>query len=598
MEILDKLSEGYDIKNLNIKDLEKLCAEIRATVIETVKRCGGHLSSNLGSVELTVALFYVFDFPKDRLIFDVGHQSYAYKILSGRLSRMETIRKKDGLSGFPDPTESEYDAFSVGHAGTSVAAGLGYCYSRDKLGEDYFVIDLVGDASMFNGENLEAISADNKKPRKFLVILNDNGMSIGKNNNGMYKIVSKITVTKRYNAFNDFLGRTIGKSFIGKWLRKFKKFLKRSMSPNTFVDGLGLKYAGIFDGHDLKTLIKVLKNVKESENPTLLHVKTIKGKGYKEAEENACKFHGVGKNFCESNNFFSDSVSGILNEIYLENDKITAITAGMKDGVGLSGFEKEHPDAVLDVGIAEEYAVTLAAGMAISGTRPIVFIYSTFLQRAYDQIVHDVCLQNLPVIFCIDRAGLVGSDGKTHQGVFDLSYLGHIPNLTIIAPKNTNELKAAIKVALEKGTPVAIRYPNGAHIEIKENNPLTSSLSWEVIKSGKKNVIFAVGARMISLAERVSEIENGKVTVINARVIKPLDFNILEKYKSDNIITLEENVTSGGFGAAVLKYYNDNGINAKVTVMGVKDKFISHASVNEQLEENGLTADDVLSALK
>ena len=592
---LENLKTPEDIKKLNIDELKALSKELREVIIETVKLNGGHLASNLGIVELTVALFYVFDFPKDKLIFDVGHQSYAYKILTNRFNKIKTIRQESGLSGFPDPTESEYDAFSVGHAGTSISAGLGYAYSRDRLNEDYNVINLVGDASLFNGENLEAITSKEVKPKKFLVILNDNGMSISKNKNGLYKIISKATVTKSYNAFNSFLNKIFGKWFLGKFLKKVKLFLKRSLSLNTFVDGLGLKYVGVFDGHNIKSLIKILTDIKESENPTLLHVKTVKGKGHDNAEKDPSKFHGVSNNLENSVNYFSNEISSILEEIYAKNNKICAITAGMEDGTGLAEFYKKYPKAVVDVGICEEYAVTLSAGMAISGVKPIVFIYSTFLQRGYDQILHDVCLQNLPVIFCIDRAGVVGSDGKTHQGVFDLSYLTHIPNLTVIAPKDVKELKEALNVALNLNKPVAIRYPNGKEYKFEGNSSLESNLLWETLNKGKKISLLAVGPRMLDLALKVNQKFDNKLTVINARTIKPLDKNLLLSIKDDKIITLEENSEIGGFGAYVLKFYADNNINANVKVFGIKDEFIPHASVEKQLEFNGLTVENILN---
>lgn len=592
---LENLKTPEDIKKLNISELKALANEIRETIIETVKINGGHLSSNLGTVELTIALFYVFNFPKDKLIFDVGHQSYAYKILSSRFTKINSIRKEGGLSGFPDPNESEFDAFSVGHAGTSISAGLGYAYSRDKLNEDYNIINLVGDASLFNGENLEAITSKEIKPKQFLVILNDNGMSINKNKNGLYKLVSKATVTKSYNAVNRFLNKLFGKWFIGSFLKKLKLFLKRSLSLNTYVDGLGLKYVGIFDGHNIKSLIKILTDIKESKNPTLLHVKTIKGKGYDIAEKNPSKFHGVSNNLTSNVNHFSSKISEILEELHFKNDKVCAITAGMEDGTGLADFYSKHPNSVVDVGICEEYAVTLSAGMAISGLKPIVFIYSTFLQRAYDQIVHDVCIQNLPVIFCIDRAGLVGSDGKTHQGVFDLSYLTHIPNLTVISPKNANELMEALNVAINLNKPVAIRYPNGNDYVFENKSQLDNTLSWEIYSKGENITILAVGPRMLDIALKVNCRFDNKFTVINARTVKPLDENVLSLIRNDKIITLEENSEIGGFGSYVLKYYSDNDIIVNLKIFGIKDKFVSHASVEKQLEINGLTVENIIN---
>ncbi len=596
MSILNTLNNVNDVKKLNINELKTLCSEIRNVIIETTNKNGGHLSSNLGTVEITVALAYVFDFNKDKLIFDVGHQSYAYKILTDRLNDFYSIRTKNGISGFPDSSESKYDAFTVGHAGTSLSASLGYCFSRDKLNQDYYVINLVGDASFFNGENLEAITCDDNKPKKLLVILNDNGMSINKNNNGLYKLVSKVTVKKRYNNFNNFLSKTIGRLYLGKFLRKFKRFIKRSLSLNTVSDSIGLKYVGVFDGHDLKSLIKLLADIKESQNPTLLQLKTIKGKGYKDAEENSLKYHGIGKNFEASSNYFSNQISSILNRLIDKENRIVAITAGMETGVGLTEFAKKYPNSIKDVGIAEECAVTLAGGMAISGCKPIVFIYSTFLQRAYDQILHDVCLQNLPVIFCIDRAGLVGNDGKTHQGVFDLSYLSHIPNITIFAPKDACELELCLLEALKLNSPVAIRYPNGKQVDLPCSKDVNNNvLKWHVLKRGNGATILAVGPRMLDLAFKVSKTHS--VTIVNARTIKPLDVDLLNFIKNDKIITLEENVIIGGFGEQVAKYYADNNFNANIKILGVKDEFIPHGTIQEQLTRNELTVSKINSLL-
>ena len=374
MSVLDGI-DLKKLKQLNIDELKVLCREIREVIVETVTKNGGHLSPSLGTVELIVALCYVYDFDTDKLIFDVGHQAYAYKILTDRLNKFGTIRKEGGLSGFPDPAESDYDAFTAGHAGSSISAGLGYAYARDRLNENYNVINLVGDASFFNGENLEAASISSVKPNNFLVILNDNGMSIGKNENGLYKFVSKITISRHYHRFNAFLAKTIGRTFIlGKLLKRFKRHLKSAMSINTVADNLGMKYVGVFDGHDLKTLIAVLKKIKDGNEAVFLHIKTVKGKGFDVAESDATAYHGVSAELKASVNSFSAAVSPILNDIVSYDDKIVAITAGMTSGVGLTDFKAKHPDKFMDVGIAEESAVTIAAGMAKGGIKPIVFI--------------------------------------------------------------------------------------------------------------------------------------------------------------------------------------------------------------------------------
>ncbi len=596
MSILEGLYNGRSIKQLNIKELNLLCDELRNKIVETVSENGGHLSSNLGVVELTVALHYVFDVDCDKFIFDVGHQSYAHKLLSGRFDNFSSLRKSGGISGFPDPSESKTDAFLTGHAGTSISAGLGYCISRDALGEDYFVVGIVGDASFFNGLNLEAISSSVNKPKKFLIILNDNGMSISKNNNGLYKLVSKITIKKTYSKFNSFLARTIGKTFIGKFLKRIKRSIKRGLSRNTISDSIGLKYVGKFDGHNIKTLIKILNDIKELEQPTLLHLTTVKGKGYEDAEKDSAKFHGVSKGITSKSNYFSGGISDILIRLKENNHLIHTITAGMKDGVGLKEFANKYPKSFIDVGIQEEYAVTLSAGMAISGTKPIVFMYSTFMQRAYDQILHDVCLQNLPVIFCIDRAGFVGSDGKTHQGLFDISYLYHIPNLKIFAPKDLVEFEKIIKYSLELNCPVAIRYPSGDFNDFNVGNYENLS-SFDTLSNGENNVILAVGPRMLKLAYEVKKLMSKDLSIVNARCLKPLDNDFLDKICDKNVIVLEENVRFGGFGSAIINYYSDKKMNVKVKVFAVDDTFVSHASVQEQLDDNGFTVENIIKEL-
>lgn len=597
MSILEKLDNGYNIKQLNINELKLLCDEIRQKIVDTVSINGGHLSSNLGSVELTVALHYVFDCPNDKFIFDVGHQSYTHKILSGRGDNFSTLRNDGGISGFPNPDESESDAFLAGHAGTSISAGLGYCRSRDFLKEDYFVVCVVGDASFFNGENLEAITSSTHKPKKFLIILNDNGMSISKNNNGLYKLISKITIRKNYNRFNSFLSRTIGKTFIGRFLKKIKRSIKRGLSQNSFSDSLGIKYVGKFDGHDIKTLINILSDVKEFSQPTLLHLQTVKGKGYDEAEKDSSRFHGVSKDMQISQHYFANGVSKILIKQIEKTPQLHAITAGMKDGVGLTEFAKLYPNSFIDVGIQEEFAVTLAGGMAKSGTKPIVFIYSTFLQRAYDQIMHDVCMQNLPVVFCLDRAGFVGSDGKTHQGLFDISYLTHIPNLTVFAPTTLEEFEKFLDYSLSLNSPVAIRYPNGNVNEMDTQRNYLDLSSFEVFGDIEDNVILAVGPRMLELAFETKNLTDKKLTVINARCLKPLDTRTLDKIFDKNVIVLEENAKIGGFGSEILEYYSNIGLKPSISIIGVDDKFINHATVKEQLSLNGYKAQNIISKL-
>ena len=591
--LLDTVKTPADVKKLNIKQLEALADEIRNRVVDVVGKNGGHLASNLGVAELIVALYYSFDFPKDKLIFDVGHQCYAHKILSGRNEMFDTLRQENGLNGFPDISESEFDAFGAGHAGSSLSACLGYCAARDAIGEDYYVIDVVGDASLFNGENLEAITSSDVKPKKFIVIVNDNGMSISKNDNGLYKIMSTVTTRKTYGKVMDFFSRTIGESFIGKGLKKFKNWIKRSLNGLSVIDSLGFKYVGIFNGNKMSELIRILKNVKNSDRGVILHLRTVKGKGLADAEKHAEINHGVGKNFKSSKCTFSDSVGKLLIEEAENDPKLTAVCAGMKDGTGLKDFAAAYPDRFFDVGIAEEHAVTFAAGQAIGGLKPVVCIYSTFLQRSYDQIMQDVCIQNLPVIFMIDRAGAVGNDGATHQGLFDISYLRMLPNMKIFSPKDTVELKMIFDYCKKLSSPCAIRYPNGSNCDFEKHLPLESSL-WEYYGDTEKNIVLCVGARTLAVAEKAKNLTDKKFTIVNCRSVKPLDEKFLSALDGKNVITLEENVLSGGFGSSVAEFFANKNINAKLHIIAFPDKFIRHAETARQLETAGLTAENIV----
>ena len=596
MSLLDKVKTSADVKKLKIAELPLLAEEIRKRIVEVVDTNGGHLSSNLGAVDLIVALHYVFDFPNDKLIFDVGHQSYAHKILSGRNDKFDTIRKSGGLCGFPSIYESEYDAFCAGHAGNSISASLGYCTARDTLKQDYYVINLVGDASFFNGENLEALISSEKKPQKLIIILNDNGMSISKNNNGLYKFISLCTTKKTYGRLMRLASRTVGKSFIGRGLKRIKNFIKVSLNHTTAAEMLGFKYVGIFDGHKIKELVHILTNLKNADKAVVLHLKTIKGKGDDQAENNPSYYHGVGSHLKCGLSTFSSSVSGILERALEKNNKITAICAGMKDGTGLSEFAEKYPERFYDVGIAEEHAVTFAGGQAIGGLRPVVCIYSTFLQRSYDQIMQDVCLQNLPVIFMVDRAGVVGADGATHQGLFDISYLRTLPNMSIFAPKDCQELEDVFNYCLKLGTPCAIRYPNGASKEFDIHSTIESN-PWEIFGEGE-NVILAVGPRALDIAMSVKNETVKNVCVINVRQVKPLYKSIIDTFNGKNIITIEENVLAGGFGSSISEYINLNKISANLNCVGFDDKFVPHATVAEQFENQGITIERIKNLLK
>lgn len=591
MNILDGIKNSSDVKRLSLKEKTELAGEIRDKILKTCSENGGHLSSNLGIVETTLALYSVFDFPKDKIIFDVGHQCYAHKMLSGRNAGFSAIRTDGGISGFPDREESEYDCFGAGHAGTSIAAGLGFCAARDALGEDFYVVDVVGDGAFVNGLNLEALTASQKKPKKLIVILNDNGMSISKNRNGIYTFLSKKSTKKGYLKSKSALKRVFGESFVTRFLRKVRGFIKRIFNGVNVLEQFGFKYVGVVNGNDLKSLTEILEGVKNvaKDKAVFLHIKTVKGKGVKRAEERADLYHGVGKSLSCGGGEFSAAVGQTLNEIIEKDPRVIALTAGMKDGTGLAAVEKAHPDNFIDVGIAEEFAVTFAAGMAAGGLKPVVCVYSTFLQRAYDEILHDVCIQKLPVVFCIDRAGLVGADGKTHQGVFDLSFLSHLPGMTILAPSCVNDLKAALKYAFSLGSPVAIRYPKESSAKEREVAPYEETL-WERLKTGEKYNILAVGPDMLALAEEFAKNHDG-AGVISARTVKPLDEKTLAEISELPIIAIEENSVIGGFGdavrRAVSRLFGGKPKNRIIT-LGVKDEFTRHGSAERQREENGL----------
>lgn len=590
--VLQKLNAPEDVKKLNKQELDILVEEMREEIVAVASDNGGHLASNLGVLETTVALYKTFDFPKDKLILDVGHQCYPHKILSGRREAFKSIRTAGGLSGFPDAAESEYDLFTTGHAGNSIALGLGLCAARDKNKENYYVIAVVGDGALVNGLNLEAINASSEKPKRFIVILNDNGMSISKNKNGFYNFISKATIKKSYVKNKNVVKRVFGNSFIALFFRKIRDFFKRLINKGEYFERFGFKYVGGVDGNDLAETSKVLERVKNFADykAVFLHIKTTKGKGLKNAEEHADLYHSVGKNLklaC-SEDF---SLGKVISELIEKDDKIFAITAGMKDGTGLDCLEKTNPNHLIDVGIAEEYAATFAAGMAKGGLKPVVAVYSTFLQRAYDEIMQDVCLQNLPVIFCVDRAGFVGEDGKTHQGLFDLSYTLHMPNMTVIAITSKCELKAAIEYAISLRSPVCIRYSKSC-----SDSDYVSDYkdgAWQVVKEGSDLTVLAVGKNALKLALEFSDKYDKSVKVVAARVIKPLDEKMLSSVNTP-IITIEENVIAGGFGAMVAAFYADKNPR-KIFILGVKDKFVNHGSIKEQLVENGFTTENLIA---
>lgn len=599
---LESINGLNDLKKLNINQLKILCQEIRQFLLDTVFETGGHLASNLGIVELTVALHYVFD-EQDKIIWDVGHQSYIHKILTGRKEELKTLRKNGGLSGFSNPKESNADAFLTGHASTSISAGLGMCEARDLQKKSYNIISVIGDGALTGGMAYEALN--NIDEKNMLVILNDNNMSISKNVGGVSLSLSRLRLKNGYNKFKYFLTRffsaipLIGK-FIVKFCRATKNFLKSLFGSNTFFSNFGVKYIGPFNGNDIKKLIKILTSIKkELSRPILLHIVTQKGKGYKEAEKNPEKFHGIYGKDCQPKKYsYSKMFGATLTELADNNDKICAVCAAMSNGTGLDCFAEKHKDRFFDVGIAEEHAVTFAAGLAKSGMKPFVAIYSTFLQRAYDQILHDVCIDNLPVVFCIDRAGFVGADGETHQGLFDLSFLTTIPNMTVIAPKDTNELKKALSFAAEYNAPLAIRYPKETDniYEDTEFVPFT----WEYVANFDSDIsIFAVGGNMIKLAQNAALHYDKKINIINTRFIKPLDENMLKaRSKDKKWIVLEENQIYGGLGEKITLFASENNLSIDIKIIAVKDKFVKHASIEEQLNENGFNTENIINLIE
>lgn len=599
MAILDKINESSDVKKLNKKELLELSNEIREEITSATNRRGGHLSSNLGIVETTIALYKVFDFPKDKLVFDVGHQCYTHKILSGRKKEFSSIRSDGGLSGFPNKEESEYDVFTTGHAGASISASLGICSARDKLGEDYTVVTVVGDGSLVNGLNFEGITASNTKPNNLIVILNDNGMSISKNKNGFYSFLSKSTLSSKYVKSKRNFKKVFRNSIFTKFFRKVRGLIKRIFNRGKFFEQYGFKYVGVIDGNDLSEMVKVLQKAKyvAKEKAVFLHVSTLKGKGNKQAEEHADVYHGVAKENRSGTGVYGTALSSALNEIIEKDKTVVALTAGMKDGTGLKGVEEVHPKNFVDVGIAEEYAVTLASGMATGGLKPVVAVYSTFLQRAYDQILHDVCLQGLPVVFLVDRAGLVGEDGKTHQGVFDISFLSHMPNMHVLSVCSPNELKDALEYAFSIKSPVAIRYPKGS-ASVDSGKKFTDGKWVRVLgDENAEKAVLAVGANMLNLASEYYELSNKNAVVYNVRSVKPLDTEVLDMLSGKKIITIEENSVIGGFGSLVSAYYSAK-VDTPVYNFGVGDEFVKHGSLENQLKNCGLTAKDILEKVK
>lgn len=612
--ILNDYSDVSQLKKMSSSELIQFSSEIRNFLIDKVSKTGGHLASNLGVVELTLSLYRVFDIDKDKIVWDVGHQTYVHKILTGRKDKFDKLRQFGGISGFPKRCESKYDIFETGHSSTSISAALGMARARDLKKENHSVVAVIGDGALTGGMALEALNDAGDRKTDLIIILNDNQMSIGKNVGGLSTYLSKIRIDPKYNKFKEEFDEALRKTNIGSSLadslRKIKSGIKQMLVPGMFFEDMGIKYLGPIDGHNIKELTKVMSMAKGLKGPVLIHAVTQKGRGYKFAEKDPDKFHGVsafdfltGKVSKETGNSYSKVFGESMVEIASEDDRIVGITAAMRDGTGLKEFSQKFPKRFFDVGIAEQHAVALAAGMAQSGLRPIFAVYSTFLQRAYDQVIHDVCQQSLPVIFAIDRAGIVGNDGETHQGIFDLSYLSHMPNMTIMSPKCMSELKNMLKWAVNQDYPIAIRYPRGgdnASVELEPKDTFVKG-KWEAIDDKGHIAIIATG-KMVGTALEVKERMKSlgvEISVINACFVKPIDSEMLNKLidKDVKIVTLEDNVLHGGLGSLVLEYINSVDKNIEVLNLGFEDKFVHHGDVSILHRLNNLDADGVMNSI-
>jgi len=602
--ILDTINSPEDLNKLNIKEKKELSKEIREFLIEKVSKNGGHLSSNLGIVELTIALLSSFDFDKDKVIFDVGHQSYVYKILTGRKKEFDKLRRYKGLRGFPYRKESKYDFFETGHSSTSISAALGIARARDIKKEKFNVVSVIGDGSISNGMSLEAINDLGYNKTKMIIILNDNGMSISSNVGGISSYLSRLSINERYLKAKNKIKHCLDDTKVGnvsiKLLSRMKDGLRTFLVPSQYFESMGLTYIGPIDGHDIKLMTKVFKRAKLSKNPVIIHTVTKKGYGYEKAMQNPDIYHAVSpfdkeKGVVIQNQENYSTIFGqTMIELAEKNEKIVAITAAMKDGVGLVDFFKKFPTRSFDVGISEEHAVTFAAGLANEGMIPVFSVYSTFLQRGFDQIIHDVCMQKLPVIFAIDRAGLVGNDGETHQGIFDISYLSLIPNLVIMTPKNMKDLPIMLEWSTNQKFPIAIRYPRGNDELDLPSIKKISLGKWEIISKGEKIAIIATG-KMVQKAVALKEKYNLNIMIINAYFVKPLDKKIL-KWLIDNnydIITIEDNILNGGIGSLINSYLSNNEFKGRIISMGFDDKFIEQGSIEELFNQEHLTIEDI-----
>ena len=614
--ILDKIKKPNDIHKIPLAEFPQLAEEIRSFLIESVSRTGGHLASNLGVVELTLALHNVLDFPDDKLIWDVGHQAYTHKILTGRKGEFETLRKEGGLSGFPKRGESNCDSFDAGHSSDSISAGLGYVHARDLLGESYHVVSVIGDGALTGGMAYEALNNAAELETNFIIVLNDNNMSISPNVGGMSNYLSAIRTAEAYTGMKISLNKAVKKiprvgTAMVDAVRRTKSSIKQLFIPGMLFENMGLTYLGPVDGHNMRQMMRLFNEAKRVKGPVVVHVLTEKGRGYEPARQNPDMFHGIGpfdiktgkptqKKVCPG---YTDVFADALCQVAAEEEKLVAITAAMPDGTGLKKFSQRFPDRFFDVGIAEEHAVSFAAGLALGGVVPVVAIYSSFLQRAVDQMLHDVCMQKLHVIFAVDRAGLVGADGETHQGNFDISYLSMMPGMTVMAPKNDWELKEMLRFAVKADGPVAIRYPRGnAYQGLQEYQAAVEMGKSEVLHSGCKVAVLALGSMVEICADVCSELQKAGIdpTFVNVRFVKPLDTALLDQLAKNYslVVTVEENVQNGGFGQHVCGYMEEHHPAVQVLPVAIPDRFVPHGGVDSLRAQLGLSTNAIAEKIK
>ena len=614
--ILEQIKGPQDIKQMSLEELGQLAQEIRAFLIEKISHTGGHLASNLGVVELTIAMYRTFDLPEDKVIWDVGHQSYTHKILSGRMAEFDELRQYGGLSGFPKRKESPYDCFDTGHSSTSISAGLGIAQGRDILGQDYEVVSVIGDGALTGGMAYEALNNAARMKKNFIIVLNDNKMSISENVGGMSRYLNGLRTGSGYNDLKKNVANAldripvVGAPMIDK-IKRTKNSIKQLFIPGMLFENMGITYLGPVDGHNISQLCKVFREAKKLDHAVLVHVLTKKGKGYKPAEKNPSRFHGVdpfdvttGKSLKEKQYpSYTEVFSRKLCQLAKERPNLVALTAAMPDGTGLSDFARHYPGRFFDVGIAEAHAVTSAAGMAAAGLKPVVAVYSSFLQRAYDQVLHDVCIQDLPVVFAVDRAGLVGSDGETHQGIFDYSFLTSIPNMSVMAPKNLWELRAMLEFSMDYNRPLAIRYPRGeAYRGLRDFREPIVYGKGEMLYEEEGIALLAVGS-MVSTAEHIRQklkAEGRSCTLSNGRVVNPFDRELVDRLAERHkvIVTLEENVLQGGYGLPVTAYIHEHYPHRRVLNIGIPDAYVEHGNVSVLREGLGIDSDSIIKTMK